>query len=222
MSSADCINNMKTNILHAAIQLFYDNGYNATSFEQIAKVCGITKPLITHHYKTKINLANEVTQYITRARKNVITRKIYDYYGTYDVQFGTAVELRVIAEVLRDDPKAYRFYHDRVNAGFDSIFTEVSIPLYEAHNRRYNLKLSKNFDELTMCALSTKAAATALNIAYFNGKLDCSFDDFCNYTISLPFKFMNVPQEDIEIILIASKKMLSEIEYRIAPYFEII
>ena len=69
------LNLMKTNILLAAAKLFYDKGYNATSFEEIAEICDITKPLITYHYKTKANLANEVYLYFTEKRKTRLRKK---------------------------------------------------------------------------------------------------------------------------------------------------
>ena len=47
-------------ILEAAEKLFYEKGYDDTSFEQIAGECGITKPLISYHFKAKKILAGNV------------------------------------------------------------------------------------------------------------------------------------------------------------------
>ena len=215
------LNLMKTNILLTAVKLFYDNGYNATSFEEIAEICDITKPLITYHYKTKANLANEVYLYFTKKKKNVITEKIYNHYGTYDLQVGIAVENRVRLKILRDDSKAYRFYHERVNASFDNIFTEPSIELFNAYDRRYRLQLDRGNDELKIAALSSKASAAAMIISYFSGKLNCSFEFLTDNLIALPFKVINLPQEEIDLIRLRSKEIIETLDFKIAPYFDV-
>lgn len=215
------LNLMKTNILLIAAKLFYDKGYNATSFEEIADQCNITKPLITYHYKTKSNLANEVYLYFTEKRKNKITEKIYKYYGTYDMQVGIAVETRLGLKILKEDNNAYRFYHERVNASFDSIFTEPNMSLYNAYDRRYHLNLDSGNDELKMAALSAKASAAALIVSYFSGKLSCSFEFLEKNVASLPFKVIDVPQEQIDLILDKSEEILDTLQFKVIPYFDV-
>ncbi len=215
------LNLMKTNISLVAAKLFYDNGYNATSFGEIAELCDITKPLITYHYKTKANLANEVYLHFTEKRKNKITEKIYKHYGTYDMQVGIAVENRLGLKILKEDPKAYRFYHERVNASFDNIFTEPNMSLYNAYDRRYHLKLDSGNDELRIAALSSKASAAALIVSYFSGKLNCSFEFLEKNVASLPFKVIDVPQDQIDSILLRSQEILDALDFKIAPYFDV-
>ena len=221
MANDTKLNLMKTNILLIAAKLFYDKGYNATSFEEIADQCNITKPLITYHYKTKANLANEVHLYFTEKRKNKITEKIYKYYGTYDMQAGIAVESRFGLRILNEDTKAYRFYHERVNASFDNIFTEPNMSLYNAYDRRYHLQLDRGNDELRIAALSAKASAAALIVSYFSGKLNCSFEFLEKNVASLPFKVIDVPQEQIDLILVRSEDILDTLQFKIIPYFDI-
>ena len=221
MAKATKLNLMKTNILLIAAKLFYDKGYNATSFEEIADHCNITKPLITYHYITKANLANEVYLHFTEKRKNKITEKIYRHYGTYDMQVGIAVETRLGLKILKEDPKAYRFYHERVNASFDNIFTEPNMSLYNAYDRRYNLKLDSGNDELKIAALSAKASAAALIVSYFSGKLNCSFEFLEKNVSSLPFRVIDVPQEQIDSILMHSSEILNALDFKIVPYFNV-
>lgn len=214
-------NIMKNNILITAAKLFYDNGYNSTSFEEIADKCEITKPLITYHYKTKANLANEVYLYYTKKKKNTITEKIYTYYGTYDLQVGIAVENRVTLKILKEDPKAYRFYHERVNASFDNIFTESPIAFFNAYDRRYHPQLDRSNDELKIAALSARASASALIVSYFNGKIDCTFDFFADNVVSIHFKVINLPQNEIDSILIRSREVMDALDFHVIPYFEV-
>ena len=215
------LNLMKTTILLAAAKLFYDKGYNATSFEEIAEICDITKPLITYHYKTKANLANEVYLYYAKKKKNTITEKIYNYYGTYDLQVGIAVENRVTLKMLQEDSKAYRFYHERVNANFDNIFTESPIAFFNAYDRRYHLRLDRENDELKIAALSARASVAALIVSYFSGKIDCTFDFFADNVVSIHFKVINLPQEEIDSILMRSREVMDTLNFQVEPYFEV-
>lgn len=221
MATQNKLHLMKTNILLVAAKLFYDYGYNATSLEEIAEFCDITKPLITYHYKTKANLANEVYLYFTEKRKNKITEKIYKYYGSYDLQIGIAVENRLMLKILKEDKRAYRFYHEHVNANYDNIFTEPSMSLYNAYDRRYHLKLDRGNDELRIAAISSKVTAAALIVSYFSDKLNCSFEFLENNIASLPFKVLDLPQNQIDSILHGSKEILDSLDFKIIPYFDI-
>ena len=222
MTNQNKLHLMKTNILLVAAKLFYDYGYNATSFEEIAKFCDITKPLITYYYGTKANLANEVYLYFTEKRKDIITEKIYKYYGSYDLQVGIAVENRLMLKILREDQQAYRFYHEHVNANYDNIFTEPSMSLYNAYDRRYHLELDRGNDELRIAAISSKATASALIVSYFNDKLNCSFEFLENNIASLPFKVLDLHQEQIDTILNQSKEILDTLDFTVIPYFEVV
>ncbi|QSX07659.1 helix-turn-helix transcriptional regulator [Alkalibacter rhizosphaerae] len=215
-------NTMKRKILDTAIRIFYDFGYNDTSLNMIAKSCNITKPLITYHFKTKSNLANEVNLYCNTVNKNMITKKIYDCCGVYEEKINTAVELILKTHQFRVDEKAYRFYHERANASFDNVFTSGSIELYNVHNRRYHLKMNAEIDELAMCAIASRASSTALTISYFSGHIQSSFEDFCDYVVSFPFRLMHFSDEDILDILNESKKLINELDFKFEPYFCIV
>lgn len=49
-------------ILDAAEQLIQQNGYNGFSYDDIAKMVGLKKPSIHHHFATKANLVAMVVQ----------------------------------------------------------------------------------------------------------------------------------------------------------------
>ena len=221
MTNPNKLHLMKTNILLVAAKLFYEHGCTATSFEEIAEFCDITKPLITYHYGTKANLANEVYLYFTEKRKNTITEKIYKHYGSYDLQVGIAVENRLMLKILKEDKRAYRFYHECMNTSYDNIFTEPSMSLYNAYDRRYHLETDRGNDELRMAAISSKATAAALIVSYFSGKLNCSFEFLENNIASLPFRVIDLPQNQIDKILNRSKEILETLDFRVIPYFEV-
>jgi AcrR family transcriptional regulator len=49
-------NHRKTKILRQAARIFFENGYSATSMNQIADRCQITKPGLYYHFKSKQEL----------------------------------------------------------------------------------------------------------------------------------------------------------------------
>ena len=52
--------NKKQNIIQAAAHLFAEQGYEGTSTFQIAKVAGVTEPLIYYHFKGKDDLFSHI------------------------------------------------------------------------------------------------------------------------------------------------------------------
>jgi AcrR family transcriptional regulator len=213
--------NKKTEIFLVANQFFYEYGYKATTFNMIADACSVTNPLITFHYKTKANLANQIVISHNQKRKNIVARKLYDNYKKYDLQIATAMEQELFFMQMHQDSNVYRFFHERINDDFDIYATAVSMPLYKAHERKYHLDINQDIDELKMAALSSKGALASLIISYYSGGIDCSYEEFSDYGTSLPFRFMNLPHEKILEIIENSKKIIQELDFKFAPYFEI-
>lgn len=57
----------KEKILHAAKVLFYEKGYEATTFKEISRLAKVNQGLIVYHYKTKAWLANVVFREFIKA-----------------------------------------------------------------------------------------------------------------------------------------------------------
>ncbi len=213
---------MKKRILEAAKKLFYDQGYTDTYLEQIAKDCGISKQLITYHFQTKSNLANEVLKDYLKELKNTIIEKIYFNLGEYNVRYSTAVDFQLMLRMYRDDAKAYRFYKERLNGNFDDIFSNPTLNLYKLHNRQYKLNINNDMDEITMITYAAFASNEALITAYFSGKINCTFEQFSDYTTALQFRLMRVDEKEIDKILTESKKIIDKLDYSFGPYFKIL
>src|SRR5512147_1131774 len=59
--SADWDLNRET-IVRAATRLFADQGYPGTSMSDLARACGISKPLLYHYVSDKYELLREITE----------------------------------------------------------------------------------------------------------------------------------------------------------------
>lgn len=76
----------KQHIVHAAFNLFYENGLKATSINDVMKAAKMTKGAFYHHYKNKEQLALEVI-------KLKIQKRVYDGMIAPLQQNGNAVEI---------------------------------------------------------------------------------------------------------------------------------
>lgn len=211
----------KDEIIYVATKLFYENGIKNTFFEQIAKECEVTAPLITYHFKTKVNLVQAVVQKYTSEIKNNVTEKIYNQIDAYDLQYSTAAEIIMNLRLYNEDEKAFSFYYDYLNCGFESQFCVNFIDYYKIHDRHYNLNIDRNNDEISMLSSSAYFSTLSLIYSYFTGRLNCSFDQFVDYTVSMPFKFMHIEDNQIKVIIEVSKQILEQLDLKIYPYFQI-
>ncbi|KPU45192.1 DNA-binding transcriptional repressor AcrR [Oxobacter pfennigii] len=210
----------KKKIIYHTTRLFYEKGFNNTSFEDIADCCKITKPLITYHFGTKANLAKVVVQKFTAEIKNHITERIYRNFEKYNLQYSTAAEIMMVHRLYNEDKKALLFFCEYMNSSFENQFSG-GVNLYKMHDRRYHLKIDRSSDELTMLSIASQFSALSLMYAYFTGKLSCTFEQFSDYAARIPFVFMHVKEEEIDVILAEAKNILNKLNFKVCPYFRI-
>lgn len=217
--------NQKENILQAATKLFYEQGYTATYLDQIADVCEITKPLITYYFKSKSNLAREVTEQFIIEHKNRVALKLYlEYFkeNPTDLQVSTAVEIRLYDILHLHDSNVMRFVKEHADEKHEDTFSKSAVHLYKIHDRRYGLKLKRCPDEISMIARSAMASSLSVKLAYANGEFDCTQEECLDYLTSLHFVLMHIEEKRIDEIIEESKRILELIPFEIKPYFQVV
>ncbi|OXS26839.1 MAG: hypothetical protein BI182_03800 [Acetobacterium sp. MES1] len=217
--------NQKENILQTATKLFYEQGYTATYLDQIADICKITKPLITYYFKSKSNLAREVTEKFLIEHKNNVALKLYlEYFPERetDLQVSTAVEIRLYDRLHLCDPNVMRFVKEHADEKHDDTFSRSAVHLYKIHDRHYGLKLKRCPDEISMIARSAMASSLAVKLAYANGEFNCSLEECLDYLTSLHFVLMHIEENRIDEIIAESKHILQLIPFEIKPYFRVV
>lgn len=217
--------NQKENILFTATKLFYEQGYKATYLDQIADVCEITKPLITYYFKSKSNLAREVTEKFLVEHKNKVAFKLYlEYFKgrETDLQVSTAVEIRLFDMLHLCDPNVMRFVKEHADEKHEDTFSKSAVHLYKIHDRRYGLKLNRCPDEISMIARAAMASSLAVKLAYANGEFDCTLDECLDYLTSVHFVLMHIEEQRIDEIIDESKQILQKIKFEIKPYFQVV
>jgi AcrR family transcriptional regulator len=87
----------RARIIKAAVDLFFNNGYENTTLEEIAKVLGVTKPFIYAHFKSKVQLLAEICSYGIEKSQNALesVTKLdlspYEKLSLFGGRFATAV-----------------------------------------------------------------------------------------------------------------------------------
>ncbi|MFZ7120517.1 MAG: TetR/AcrR family transcriptional regulator [Eubacteriaceae bacterium] len=208
-------------IIDISTKLFYEYGYNKTSFQTIANYCGITKGLITYHFGSKANLAKEIVQKYNIEFKNSIDTKIYCTFKDYNLSYSVVAQIFILHQMYKDDEKALRFYLEYLDSGFKNQFADGIVYFYKIFDRHYHLDINEDSDEITM--LSTAAAFSALSLFYsfFTGKLKCSFEEYSEYAVRIQFKLMNIEDNKVDHIIIEGKKIMNQLDYKICPYFKV-
>lgn len=217
--------NQKENILLAATKLFYEQGYKATYLDQIADVCEITKPLITYYFKSKSNLAREVTEKFLVEHKNKVALRLYlEYFKgrETDLQVSTAVEIRLYDILHLCDPNVMRFVKEHADEKHEDTFSKSTVHLYKIHDRRYGLKLNRCSDEISMIARAAMASSLSVKLAFENGEFDCSLEECLDYLTSVHFVLMHIEEKRIDEIIEESKRILQMIKFEIKPYFQVV
>lgn len=216
--------NQKENILNTATKLFYEQGYKATYLDQIADVCEITKPLITYYFKSKSNLAREVTEKFLVEHKNKVALRLYlEYFKgrETDLQVSTAVEIRLYDMLHLCDPHVMRFVKEHADEKHEDTFSKSTVHLYKIHDRQYGLKLNRCSDEISMIARAAMASSLSVKLAYANGEFDCTLEECLDYLTSVHFVLMHIEESRIDEIIEESKHILQLIPFEIKPYFQV-
>lgn len=206
-------------IINKAMELFYHKGIESTPLDAIAKDLDISKGLITYHFQNKKNLILKIRSKIMKSIKNIVGEKYYLYYGTYDLQYATALEFRVLLKFFKEDKNVFRFFYhaNMLNMG---IISDSTLQFYRLHIKRYGLKVEYD-SELRYIAAAAKSAVDGLMASYYNGYMNCDFETFVDYRVRIPFFFLKVPEDKILDIINVSRKMLDEVEFTLGPYFNI-
>ena len=208
-------------ILLIAKKLFYEQGYNNTSFSMIAKEISSSRSAIAFFFNSKFNLANEVYSKISRDRKNRIGGELYKR-NSFDVFISTAVEHRVLLNSCREDEKVRRFICE---------LNENSVG-FELHDRLYYYILSeaknlftdidtKTEQLLKLHNVTVRGAHLMLLVYYFRKGLDSEvdFDFFCEYYIKSAHLMYQMDEESSNEIVEKSKTIFEQLNIIYTPYF---
>ena len=214
---------IRNDILQTAKKLFYEKGYIHTTFADISSELNITKGLISYYFDSKSNLADMVYHDFIVENQSRISMKFYtalkdDFH--YNPRVITVVSNLSTYTMFEHDENARRFFVEFLHSEFCHSVLNGDYSLWDMYKHKDKGKFT---DEtyLTMLGYASRGAAGIIQVAYFMGKLDISFEQFCNYSIRLKFQIEGLQEDKIEEIVSEGKSIFETIKLDYKPYFVI-
>ena len=132
---------MKQEILRVAEQLLKEHGYDKATYQMIADVLGISKSVITYHFKSKPLLVSRIFENYIYEIDAYIKANLTDGYNCY--LYHCIVHICLYREVLKNERNKAIFFHKEL---FDLWFNE-KISSIEDYLREIANESNKDFTE---------------------------------------------------------------------------
>lgn len=212
---------LKNDIIEVARKLFFEKGYNSTTFADLAKYLDTSKGHINYYYSTKEEIGSIIYNEYTNNIKKLVKEKMTDKYGGFDIVTATAVEFRLTNLMYKTYPSTAKFYEEMVG----KLFTNVSQRGPEkiiAVAKQYNLDWVNDTDRLSFVSYAWNGAVASVIIQYFNGNIPLRYEEFDDMRVALPFQIAQMSQKRIDKIVKESKTVFNELDFQILPYFKVV
>lgn len=117
----------KQQIIDSAIRCYATFGAENTTYEKIAKVCKVTRPLIQHYFPDRDELFAVAVHYIRWRYQRAVVERVEKAQGPLDKlrAYIDASQQWVIDEPLHSKAWALFFYHCSINPKFKALNTEL-------------------------------------------------------------------------------------------------
>lgn len=213
---------MREQILKTASRFFYDSGYEKTTIGAIAEACNTSKGLVTYYFKSKAELGYEIFENNRYDMIQKINQKIALHMPAASVESLPATYDRIILRQMHRDPRVFDFFRHMTYAAPQDDSNEYAMSMSQISSPAYAIgKHDPHFSKLA--AVSARGAAATTIIAYFLGNsfTDIPYEEFENYRVSIRYRLMQFPEEDIRRIQENSRKTADALPIEYLPYFEI-
>ena len=209
-------------ILLISKKLFYEKGYNNTSFSMIAKEISSSRSAIAFFFSNKFNLAYEIYAKISRERKERIAGELYKR-NCYDRFLATAIDQRVMLNACRTDEKFRRFLCE-LNEKSVGVSLQNRLDRYiTAEAKSLSMEESEMTEQLLkLHNVTSRGAHIMLLVYYFSKGLsnEVDFDFFCEYYIECSHFLYRFDESKSTEIIRKSEEIFNQMNVTYSPYFE--
>jgi AcrR family transcriptional regulator len=94
-------------IVDAAIRVMAERGWNETSIDEITREAGVSRGLVSYHFRDKRELLSEMLRRCTEASRDVTTEALE---ATDDPIEQMRVVIRVTLHLAKEDPTSYNIF----------------------------------------------------------------------------------------------------------------
>lgn len=208
-------------LLETARQLFYDQGYNATTLAQISDKSGVNNGLITYYFGTKNNLAQEIYNLFLMNIRSEISMRLFEKKKEFNMALNIAVENRMLLTQKFENPNLLRFYNE-YQRGSDAF--GKSNPrrerYYELQKEFINPDISD--DDLKLYSVCGISMIRSMVDAYEKGYLEMDLEYIKDYAVRFLFTMLHLQEPQILSLIEESRYWESQLNIHVGSNFEIV
>ena len=184
----------KQNIINAAKQLFYENGYNKTGIQDIADYANVKLGTITYYFKKKDDMISDIY--------NTFFMALYDYVSEAsekDLNLYTkyCFTLVLYYNAILSDPHNTLLYYEVLVKNVDN---GGRLSITKTLNRSCLDFLNKSYtdEDLDVIAMAEFGSRKELFINYYEREIEFGKDQMCFYFVKTLFILMDLDGDMIQ------------------------
>ena len=198
----------RSRLVAAARELFYEQGYAATTLAQISTKSGVNNGLITYYFGTKSKLALEIYNLFLLNIRNEIAQQLFTRKKGYSMELDIALETRLLL--------ALEYQKD----------SELFVSPNDLRERYYGLQkqlINPNISDIdlklySVCGIAVTRGITA---AYEKKYLDCDINYLKDYVTRTLFTMLQLQPDRVEALIEESRYWEEKLKIKVGPNFEL-
>ena len=210
-------------LLDAAKELFYEDGYAATTLARISERSGVNNGLITYYFGSKCNLAREIYNLMLMDVRAEISMELFRQRKDkeYDMALNIAVENRVLLAQKFDNPNLLRFYNEyQKDRDFYVVPNEQRERYYELQKELVNPNITDI--DLKLYEVCGIAVVKSVTEAYEKQYLDCDIDYLKDYVIYTLLNMLQLTPFRVSALMSEARHWEERLKIRIDKGFRVV
>ncbi len=207
-------------LLEIARELFYEQGYTATTLAQISKKSGVNNGLITYYFGTKSNLASEIYNLFLKSIRDEISLQLFLRRKEFNMELGMAVEQRILLAQKFENVNLLRFCNEyQKERDFYTGPNERRERYYEMQRELINPDLSDiDLKLYEVCGIAiVRSVTNAFEKGYLGNDLEYMKDYVIQHLLTMvqlnPFRIASIVKE--------SQHWEKELKIKVGPHFSV-
>lgn len=183
----------KERILQSAKELFYKQGYEATTIQQIADHSGATLGSMTYHFATKATFVDRIFDDYFDNINEAIHQYQFEPWNAFENHFRLTM---VYYNNLLTDPNVRYFYYEIHKNSALFLFLHRSITkVYQKFVEDYDLRIRPiEFEAVLNADLGARRSCM---MAYYEERLNMPVDDLAIFLLTNSARMLTIPDEAI-------------------------
>lgn len=183
----------KEKIFQSAKELFYKQGYDATTIQQIADHSGTTLGSMTYHFATKATFVDQIFDDYFSNIGNAIHAFQYEPWNSFENHF--RLTMAYYNNLLNDPNIKYFYYEIHKNSTLFSFLHRKIAQVYLDFIKDYNLRIRPiEFEAILTADLGARRECL---LAFYENRLKMPVDDLAIFLLSNTARSLCIPDEAI-------------------------